>query len=385
MHQLARVPGVINFTGGYPAAELINTRFFARALNQAVRSGASRVFHYDSPEGLPELQEALARLAVRAQIHASAGDVVVTTGGQQGLDIVARSLLAPGDTVVTERPTYFGALDVFRSVRANIVSVDLDHDGPRLDALAKALRDYRPKLLFLIPTFHNPTGITISLEKRRQILDLARRFGVAILEDDYCREMRYSGDDVPPLRALACDEDQVYYVRGMGKVYLPGMRVGFILGPREARSRLVATKGLTDLHTSCLLQQGLVNYLSGPGLDTNLSALRREYARRQRLFVDDLQRQLPEEVSVLRPDGGLHLWVTLPTGESAAQFYFAAVQRRVAFVMGEVFYADRQDHGTFRLSFGLNSPEQLAEGAARLAGAARDFLSVTRRRSAVIL
>lgn len=374
LFELARAPGVIGFTANYPGPEESDMAAFRRRIAAlAEEPDADRFFRYDPPNGRQSLREAIAAHAAGQGMEARPGEVMVTSGGQQAIDLTARALIRPGDLVLVERPTYFGALNAMREAGARFAEVPPDADGPDPERLEALLSREAPRLVYLNPTFQNPTGRTITLARRHIILALLNRYGVPLLEDDHCPELRFRGDPVPPFRALPGGADTVFYARGFGKAMIPGIRLGFLLAPSWAHRRLAALKTLTDLQSNAFMQGTLAGWLrtDGPGIVGKLAEL---YGARQRLLVAALREGLPASVRVVQPEGGLSLWIELPSGAPVNDLYFRAVNRGVAFVPGAPFYAADPDPRTLRLSFGLVPDERIQEGARRFASLVRDLV-----------
>ncbi len=385
LYELAAAPGVIAFTGNYPAAGDADLRAFQSGLAEIVRQRLDPYFRYEPPAGRLELRREIARFVATQGITTAADDVIVTAGGQQALDLTVRLLVPPRGTVLVERPTYFGLLNALGVQGARIVEVPLEADGPQLDVLERQLRAQRPRLICLNPTFQNPTGTTASIEKRRAILALARQYGVAIFEDDHCPELRYEGAAVPPIKALAEPEDEVYYGRGFGKVFLPGIRLGFLLSPAAARQKVLAIKASTDLQTNALMQEALARYLASGAPQSYAKRMRKIYAERQRAMLQALRKDLPPGCVVERPEGGLNLWLSLPEGTDTRELYFQSVRRGVAAAPGEVFYAANPVSTKLRLSFGLVPPQQIGEGVRRLSSVVDALLNPARAGGAAVI
>lgn len=385
LYELASAPGVIAFTGNYPAAADADIRAFQACLAELARQRLDAFFRYEPPAGRLELRREIAGFVAAQGIRATAEDVVVTSGGQQALDMTVRLLVPARTSVVVERPTYFGMLNALGVQGARILEVPLEPDGMQLDILERQLRTHRPRLICLNPTFQNPTGTTTSLEKRRAILALARQYGAAIFEDDHCPELRYEGEPVPPIKALARPEDEVYYGRGFGKVYLPGLRMGFLLPPAAARQKILAIKASTDLQSNPLMQEALARYLAAGAAQAHAKRMRKIYAERQRAILQALKAGLPSGCAVERPSGGLNLWLSLPKGADTRELYFQSVRRGVATVPGEVFYASDPALTTLRLSFGLVPPQQIGEGVRRLCAMVEALLDPARAAGAAVI
>jgi DNA-binding transcriptional MocR family regulator len=373
LFDLAHAPGVIAFTGNYPRSTSQCMAEWRTCLAEVMQRDLASLFEYDPPTGRMELRLRAAEFLLDQQVVAATDDIIVTSGAQQAIDLVLRSLVRAGDPVVVERPAYYGAINAMRSVGARILEVAVQPDGIDLDVLETQLSRHRPKLIYTNPTFQNPTGVTTSLAKRHAILALARRFGAAILEDDHSPELRFAGDPVPPIRALAEPDDAVFYARGFGKVFLPGTRLGVVVVPERYRKVVLAAKAHSDLHCNGMLQEALALYLARKRYTGFLASMRRTYAAHQRRLCEGLRNGLPEDTVVAAPEGGLSLWLTLPEGSNVSELYFQAVRLGVAFVAGEVFYAARPDPRTLRLSFGHTPPELLEEGMSRLCSVINDL------------
>lgn len=372
LYELSHAPGVIGFTSNYPNAECAAE--FEACLESVIADGLAQYFSYDPPNGRTALRRAVVTYLAEQGVVAAPEDVVITSGAQQGIELVTRLLVPPGAPVIIERPAYYGVINVLRSVGARILEVPLEPDGMDIEKLETALSRHRPRLIYTNPTFQNPTGVTTSLEKRRRILDLARRHGVAILEDEPSSELRFSGTPIPSIRAIAEPDESVFYVRGFGKVYLPGTRLGYVVAPAHARRPLLALKAHTDLHTNGILQEAMARFLGRRNYPKILDRMKNAYAAKQRQLIASLSAGMPPGTLIGQPEGGLSLWLTLPEGTEVSELYYRAVRRGVAFVAGEVFYASHVNPRTLRVSFGLLGDEVLEEGVARLCSVAKDLM-----------
>jgi 2-aminoadipate transaminase len=375
LFELARAPGVIAFTGNFPKLDDDCIAEFRACISSVLEGDLASCFQYDPPRGRPELRLRAAEFLQEQGVAVPADDVIVTAGAQQAIDLIVRSHVPHGAPVIVERPAYYGTINALRGVGARIFEVPLQADGMDLDSLEHHLSRHRPRLICTNPTFQNPTGVTTSLEKRHAILALVRRYGAAILEDDHCPELRFRGDPIPPIRALAEPDDAVFYARGFGKVFLPGIRLGLLVAPARMRKLLLAAKASADLHCNAVLQEALARYLARRRYPIWLETIRRTYAARQRQLCDALHAGMPEGTAISVPHGGLSLWLTVPEGADVAELYYRSVRRGVAFVAGEVFYATRAEPRTLRVSFGQNSPDELLEGVNRLCSVVKDLLA----------
>jgi DNA-binding transcriptional MocR family regulator len=373
MLDLAQHPDLISFAMGAPATDLLPVRDFREAINQVLRRDGGEALQYDEAAGYGPLRAAIARLLVGDGIQASVRDVVVTSGSQQGLDLATRVLTAPGDLVISESPTYVGALDVFRSNGVEVLGVPVDEGGLRVDVLEELVPSRDPRFIYTIPGFHNPTGVTLSLERRRRLLQLARRYDTPILEDGVCSELRYEGASILSLRALDRGE-HVVYVNSFSKFLLPGIRVGYMVVPQDLRERLIRGKQAADLFTCSLMQRALARYLDTGRLGAHLVTIRQAYRERRDAMLAGLARRMPTGTEWTRPQGGLCLWVRLPESISAGQLYLTAIEHGAAFALGSVFFPKNPDPSSLRLNFAAHSPTRIDEGLRRLGSAVRDQL-----------
>jgi 2-aminoadipate transaminase len=384
LFELARAPGVIAFTSNYPAIEEATAADFRECIKFAAAQKLDSCFRYDPPLGRPELRQQIRLFLLHQSIATDPDNIIVTSGAQQAIDLSARALVPPGAPVIVERPAYYGAINALRGVRARIIEVPVEHDGINLEVLRAHLIREQARFIYTNPTFQNPTGLTMSEEKRRSLLSLAREFNAIIFEDDHSPELRFSGKAVPAIRALADENDPVLYARGFGKVFLPGCRLGFLVAPDALRRKLLIAKAHADLHTNSFIQEVAARYLATCDLAKTAEQLRAKFGRRQRLLYNGLASGMPDGTMINQPEGGLSLWLTLPQGADVSELYFRAVRRGVAFVAGDVFHATPSDSRSLRVSFGLNQPEELHEGVERLCSVVKDLLSRRHARAALV-
>lgn len=363
-------PGVISFAGGMPAAELFDGPGLREAFAAAL-ADPQRTLQYSTTEGDPQLRARIAaRLSARG-LQTAAGDVLVTSGSQQALALVAAVMLEPGDPVLVEEPSYLAALQAFRMAGADVVPVPCDDDGVDPEAVAALAARHRARLLYTVPTFHNPTGRTLPLKRREALVELAARTDLMIIEDDPYGELRYRGEPVPALASLPGAEARVLAVSTLSKVAAPGLRIGWLRAPRSLHTPLVVAKQAADLHTSTIDQAAAARWLALVDLDAHLATLRRAYAERLDALLDGLAAALPPGSVHNRPDGGLFVWARLPDGWDAERLLARALQHDVAFVPGAPFFAGAPDPAALRLSFSAHPPAEIALGLARLRAAWR--------------
>jgi GntR family transcriptional regulator/MocR family aminotransferase len=380
MPELARwaaKPGTLSFAGGQPEPATFPLEPFRRALNRVMKRDGRTLLQYGTTGGYPPFVELLRRFLVEKGIVATPEEILIVNGSQQGLDLVARVFVGPGDPVVVEDPTYHGALNALRALRARILPVPVDQDGLDVSALERLLERERPKLLYTMPTFQNPTGATLSLARRRRLVALAAAHGLPILEDDFKGDLRYAGEELPALRGLPGGED-VIYAGTFSKMLFPGMRLGWIVAPVPVIARLAAAKASADLSTSFLFQAAMVEFAKGTTLEKHARAVRLEYLRRRDALVRALSKEMPEGVTWTVPEGGFSLALRLPAALDSAELLPRAAAHGVVFTPGRVFSATGEGR-VIRLSFGGMKTHQIPEATKRLAAAIQEELGLARR------
>jgi 2-aminoadipate transaminase len=305
-------------------------------------------------------------------------NILVTSGSQQGLDIIAKLFLDPNDIVIVELPSYMGGLQAFSAYRAKMIGVLQDNDGMRMDLLEKALarlarRKRKPKFIYVVPDFQNPSGVTMTLERRKHLLELAREYEVPIVEDSPYRDLRFAGDFVP----MICSLDRENYVIALGtfsKLLCPGLRLAWITASTDWMERMVAAKQSMDLSSPVFTQLIVAEYLKRGLLPEQVEKIRGLYARKREVMIDSLRRYMPRGVEWTEPEGGLFLWVRLPKNMDTNELFPKAVEDKVAYVVGSAFYCDGKGRNTMRLNFSYPSEAQIEEGIERLARMLRENL-----------
>ena len=373
MMRLARKPGVTSFSGGSPPSEFFPIHHLRDAINTVIDRDGQSALNYEVPEGYGPLRAAIRDYVSALGIQCRPADVLVTGGTQQALDLVIQALLSEGDTLVTENPTYLGMIDIVRTRRVQIHGIATDEDGIRLDRLENYLIDNQPKLIYIMPTFQNPTGHVMPLHRRRQLINLANDYGVPILEDAVYHEFRFEGEPLPPLKAL--DETGiVIHASGFTKMLLPGIRIGYLITNGGQYQRLVRVKQAADISTPGLNQRAIHLMLSRGVLAGQLERNNRELLRRRDAALAAAEQYLPPGTRWRVPEGGLFLWAELPhTGPSAAELYVSAIQHGVAYAIGNVFYTDGGGNHKIRLNFGAHPPAEIEQGFRRLGRAWREL------------
>ncbi len=359
-------PEVISFAGGLPAPEMFPLKEIKAAFCRVLAKGDGSVLQYSTTEGFLPLREYIAAKMREKGLEAGPDNILVTNGSQQALDLLAKLFINPGDVILVEKPSYLGALQTFRSYQARFMSVPADNEGIDVDAMELAIKKQRPKLVYLTPTFKNPTGVTLSFERRRAVADLLGKYKAPLIEDDPYGELRYRGEPLPPVKSFdVCG--QVIYLSTFSKTIAPGLRLGWIVASRELIRKLVLAKQGTDLHTGTLVQWAVQSYLENSDVSGHVRAIRKEYGRRRDIMLEEMEKNFPRDISWTRPDGGMFLWVTLPEHFDTVQLLSRAIEEKVAYVPGEPFYPDREGLNTMRLNFSNSTPEQIKSGISRLA------------------
>jgi 2-aminoadipate transaminase len=378
--KLTQQPDVISFAGGLPAPEVFPVQRFQQACQKVLETSGPASLQYSTTEGYMPLRQMVANHLQRYGILATPDNVMITSGSQQALDLIAKLLINRGDRLLVEAPTYLGALQAFNVFGTEYVSVPTDNDGLRTDLLEEALRS-GPKFMYVLPNFQNPSGVTLSLERREELVFLADKYGIPIVEDDPYGQLRYEGDHLAPLVVLdrvnlrrdkGYSLGNVIYLSTFSKTLAPGLRLGWIVAPGEVISKLVQLKQGADLHTSTFNQMVAYEVAKDNFLDEHVKLIRDAYRERRDVMLHAMDEFFPKEGTWTYPHGGLFLWVTLPDGTNCQELLLSAVKEKVAFVPGDCFYPREGDGlNNMRLNFSNAAPEQIREGIRRLGGVVR--------------
>ncbi|MGW4826113.1 aminotransferase-like domain-containing protein [Amycolatopsis japonica] len=360
-------PGVISFAGGVPAPELFDVDGLRAAFDRALADGpAQRALQYSPTEGNPRLRELLAERLSGRGLPTTVDDLLITTGSQQGLQLLSTALLDPGATVLVEEPVYLSALQCFQLAEARIVPVPGDEEGIDPVALDEIAAREQPSLLYLVPTFSNPSGRTVSPERRHALAEVIARHGFWLVEDDPYHELRYRGEREEPLSARPELAGRTIYLGTFSKVISPGMRLGWFRAPSDLLRRVTILKQATDLHTSTIDQAAAAEYLAATDLDAHVRRLCATYRVRRDAMMVELPAITPPGTTWTDPDGGMFVWVTLPGGADTDRLLPEALRHDVAYVPGSAFQVGEPDRSALRLSFASHGPETIAEGLRRL-------------------
>ena len=384
--KLTQKPEMISFAGGLPAPDVFPLDRFQEACRRVLEVNGHLALQYGATEGYEPLREMIARHIARYGIKARAENVLITSGSQQALDLIGKLLINPGDRVLVEAPTYLGALQAFNVYGAEYISVQTDNDGLQTEKLEDSLRA-GPKFMYVLPNFQNPGGTTLSEGRRHQLVLLADKYGIPIVEDDPYGQLRYEGEHLPPLVVIDRENlrrddgysiGNVIYLSTFSKTLAPGLRLGWIVAPPDVIAKLVQLKQGADLHTSTFTQVIAYEVAKDNFMDEHVKLIRKVYRERRDVMLESLKKFFPREVTWTHPQGGLFLWVTLPDGMDGNKLFQTALQQNVAFVTGDCFYAGngyaKEGCRHMRLNFSYGQPEQIREGIRRLSLAIKQQL-----------
>ena len=361
-------PDVISLAGGLPAPELFPVDEYRRAFEWILETDGRTALQYGPSEGYQPLRQFLADRLSGLGISSSAEHILITNGSQQALDLLGKIFLDPGDGVVAEAPTYLGALQAFNQYQASYRVVPMDEDGMRVDLLEDILAAHRVKFIYALPNFQNPTGRSLSLARRHQLVALASAYGVPIVEDDPYGELRYEGEQLPSLKSLDRD-GLVIYLGTFSKILAPGFRLGWIVAHPELFEALLHGKQPSDLHTGMAQQMATYSVAKDGFVDAHVEHVRDFYRERRDVMLHAIAEHFPVDAHFTRPAGGLFVWATLPPHIDTRDLLLDAIQDRVAFVPGQGFHPDLSGSNTMRLNFSNVPPDQIREGVRRLGGA----------------
>jgi 2-aminoadipate transaminase len=359
-------PGMISLAGGIPAPESFPLEIMQELVSKVFEKYGAQALQYDRTEGFIPFLEALVPFLEKKQIRTSADKILVASGSQGVLDAVGRVLISPGDKVAVESPTYLGALQAFNPYEPDYVCMDTDDDGLIPESLENVLKKNHVKFIYLVPTFQNPTGRTIPLQRRKQIADIIQRYDALLLEDDPYSALRYRGDEIPPIAMFA--PENVIYTTTLSKVFAPGLRLGVCVAPEVIRKWLVIVKQGVDLHTSTFSQALAGEYLSGGYLDRHLPKIIKIYRPKQEAMLQALQDYFPDDFRWSKPEGGMFLWVEGPKGIDMEQLYWKAAERKVVYVPGKFFFANPGEGlETMRLNYTMSDESTIRRAVETLA------------------
>ena len=378
LFKLLGKPGIISFAGGFPDSAMFDVEGIREASERVLREEPGAALQYGATEGYQPLREQLsAFMAAKGAPDVVPEGLIVTTGSQQALDLLGKTLISPGDKVIVEGPTFLATIQCFRLYGAQLISAPIDGQGVQTDRLEQLIAEHRPKFVYLIPTFGNPSGATLSLERRRKVLELAVKYQTVVVEDDPYGDLYFGEAPPPSLLALSREvpgsREWLVHCGSLSKVLSPGLRVGWMIAPAALLAKATMCKQFSDAHTSTFAQATAARYLQAGRMPATLARVRQVYAERAQAMGDALRRELGDAISFVPPQGGLFVWARLTgaggkvaDGNVLAQ---RAIDKGVAFVPGAPFFCAEPDHATLRLSFATADVDKIREGVARLAQA----------------
>jgi DNA-binding transcriptional MocR family regulator len=378
LFKLLGKPGIISFAGGFPDSAMFDVEGIRAASNAALTEEPGAALQYGATEGYNPLREQLAAfMTAKGANEVAADNLIVTTGSQQALDLLGKTLISPGDKVIVEGPTFLATIQCFRLYGAELISAPIDGNGVKTDELEKLIAEHQPKFLYLIPTFGNPSGAMLSLARRKQVLEMAVKHNTLIVEDDPYGDL-YFGDAPPPSllnlsASVPGSRELLVHCGSLSKVLSPGLRVGWMIGPAELLAKATMCKQFSDAHTSTFAQATAAQYLKAGRMPATLANVRKVYAERAQAMGDALRNDLGDAIEFVQPQGGLFVWARLTGAGGKVQdgnvLAKRAIEKGVAFVPGTPFFCANPDHATFRLSFATADADKIREGVARLAQA----------------
>lgn len=366
-------PGMISFAGGAPAPEMFPTAELARISEEILSKNGAVALQYGITEGYAPLKEQVRERLNRINVVKKDDEVLITSGGQQGIALISQVFVNEGDMVITESPSFIGGLNSFRSFGGKTVGVEMDEDGMNMDKLELLLKSCKAKLVYTIPTFQNPTGITMSLEKRKRLLELADEYDLIILEDNPYGELRFAGEDIPTLKEMD-ESGRVIYCGSFSKILSPGLRLGFVCANEQIIEKMAVCKQTADVHTSVLPQMIASEFLKQYNIDEYILRIRELYGKRCALMQDCIKKDFPDYIKTTKPNGGLFLWCSSTVDFDSAVVQKKAIERKVAFVPGATLMPDEGViTSAFRLNYSTSNEEKIQEGIAVLGEVLKEY------------
>ncbi len=373
-------PEVISFAGGLPSNDVFPVELIRKATENSLENW-EYTLQYSSISGENDLMEAIIDYLKKDNIAIGPENIMITTSGQHGIDLVGRLFLEPEDAIVTDLPTFGGALASFEMEGPQYIAKEIEEDGSDVKGMEAGIEEFiakrkKPKFIYVVPDFQNPSGITTSLEKRQALLSLSQKHGIPLIEDSPYRELRYKGKDIPSLYSLDENQGNVIGIYTFSKILCPGLRVGFNIGPPEVIKKFSFIKGANILNTPKLNQDICTTFLRDHDLDTHFKKARQYYSEKLDFFLQAIEENFPKDMGVrwTHPEGGLFLWITVPEEINTLKLFFMAIEEKVAFVPGEVCYPEGfRKHNTMRVNFSYPSKEEAVEGVKRLSSVIRKY------------
>ncbi|MCX6827147.1 MAG: PLP-dependent aminotransferase family protein [candidate division Zixibacteria bacterium] len=368
--KISSKPGVISFAGGLPAPEMFPLEDLKQSAVEMIDEFGSDSMQYSLSMGISHLRKVVAERETRLGSPTKMENILITTGSQQGIDLCARAFIDPGDYIITEYPTYVGALQAFNFYQTRYASVEMDENGMIVEQVEKAIKKYKPKFIYTVSNFQNPTGITMSEERRRTLVEIASKYNIPIVDDNPYGEIRFTGKAMPSLKDIG--GEAVISLGTFSKILAPGLRIAWINASEKAMPIFERVKQCADLNANTFTQYMIYGYMRNGKLDGHIETIKNNYATKKDLMLREMANNFPKGISWTKPEGGLFLWVTLPSDMSAKKLFDKAIEQKVAYVYGKPFYPDGNSENTMRLNYCTASMEMISEGIKRLAKLLRD-------------
>ena len=354
-------PGIISFAPGAPDADTFPVDNIKKITDEILEDQTDVILQYGSTEGYPPARRAMAKMISRYGISPGPDEIIITTGGQQSIDILCRLMIEPGDVALVESPTYSATLQILKSHRALTIPLESDGDGYIPEDLEEKIKIFNPKLVYLIPTFKNPSGTTINLERRMAAAEITGKHDVLLIEDDPYRDLRYSGDHLPTIKSFD-RTGNVVFLTSTSKILCPGSRVAAAYIPESLKSAMVIAKQITDMHSATLPQAIVSEFIERGLLEPHIKRLCGMYGKKLETMRSAISAFFPDSIETTQPAGGLFIWCTCPEGTDTGRILESAIKKRVAFIPGEQFFADERGKNTFRMNFSNAKTDDIARG-----------------------
>ncbi|MFO7992451.1 MAG: PLP-dependent aminotransferase family protein [Thermoplasmata archaeon] len=386
--KLTQRPGIISFAGGLPNPDAFPVDATRKIINGLLDTDAKKILQYGSTEGIIPLRETLAEHMRGRGMDVDKDNILITHGSQQALDLLSKVLLDPGDTIIVGSPTYLGATGSFRALQAHMETVEVKENGMDMDALDAKVKeliecDRKPKFVYLVPTFQNPSGATIPADKRKQLMEIAEKYDLLIVEDSPYSYLRYEGEPMPHLMKLD-KNNHVLRMQTFSKILAPGFRIAWCVGPPELIEKMVIAKQATDLCTNPFGQYVAYKYVASGELDKHLKTIKELYNKKRLAMLDAMDEFFPEEASWNRPEGGMFVWAKFPEYVNTREMFEKALKENVAYVVGDAFFVEDTGYNTMRLNFTHSSEEEIWEGIERLAKVIKEEIKEKKERKGVV-
>ncbi len=376
--KLVQSPDMISFAGGLPNPKTFPGEELKEIVPDVISRHGRSALQYGVTEGIPQLRDGIVEWMKRENVELTRENILITSGSQQGLDLVGRIFIDPEDPVILGAPSYLGAISAFGTLEPNLISIPLDDDGLQVEILEDKLPRMRnrgsiPKMVYTVPTFQNPAGVTMSLKRRKKLIDLSYEFDFAIIEDNPYSELRYTGDPIPTLISL--DQERVVYLGTFSKIFAPGLRMAWLAGPHQIINKLTLAKQATDLCSPAFNQFILYEFMERGHLQPHITEIKELYSGKRKVMLDEMKEQMPEGMEWTKPEGGMFLWATVPCHIDTQEMFPKALEKKVAYVAGTAFHADGGGQNSMRINFSYSSDDEIKEGVDRLSTVVREEMS----------